>query len=368
MFNKYLYILTINFIKIMRKNLLLSNRIIQNHYLILLIICFMFNNVEAQLYNNGPLSTSATAANGTAAPTGYTWSETQANTGNTAEANASFGFAAWYNTAATNDFRLADDFVVPVGQTWNITNFAFFCYQTSFAGSAPPINVLRVQIFNGDPAAGGTLVAGNMTTNVYDAANSGEAFMYRISNTSIPIAGPTGTSRKIWRVRANITASLTAGTYWVVYQGHAINDASFFMIPVTIVNSRGGAAANAKQLTVSSGIWANYLDLGIPASAPDVPQDMSFLINDVTLTNNQFEKATALVIYPNPVNVSFEILNTLNVKLTKIEIIDNLGRVIKEIVPAAEQTNFDCADLQAGNYFVKITSANGTETRKIVKN
>ena len=328
-----------------------------------------FLKVDAQLYNNGPFLTGTTASNGTISPTGYTWSETQANTGNTTESNTSFGFAAFYNNAATNDFRISDDFTVPAGQTWNISNFAFFCYQTGYAGLIPPIDILRVQIYNGDPAAGGVLVAGNLTTNVYDATTSSEAFAYRISNTIVPTPQVTGTLRKIWKVRANITTTLTAGTYWVVYQGHATNDASFFMVPVTLLGSRGAVTANAKQFTLTTNAWANLLDLGLPATAPDVAQDMSFIINDVVLSTNQFVKSNTFEIYPNPVFNNFEIINNFDSKINSVEILDLLGKVVKSVIlKNPEQMIINCSEIKSGNYFVKIISENGTEIKKIVKN
>ena len=326
-------------------------------------------SMSAQLYSNGPISTGSAAANGTVAPIGYTWSETQADSGNTTEANASFGYGGFYNTALTSDVRMADDFIVPAGQTWNVTNFAFFCYQTSYAGTVPPIDALRIQIYNGDPAAGGTLVAGNMTSSVYDAANSGEAFVYRIANTVVPSAIATGTARKVWRVRGNITASLTAGTYWVVYQGHATNDASFFVVPVTLANARGRALANAKQLTVSSSAWANIFDSGIPTTAPDVAQEMSFFINDVTLSTTQFENKTGFVLYPNPVQSSVTISTPNDGSIIKnIEILDALGRIIKKITPTENNLTIDCADLSAGNYIVKMNTENGIYVQKMIKN
>jgi hypothetical protein len=113
---------------------------------------------------------------------------------------------------------------------------------------------------------------------------------------------------------------------------------------------------------------ANIRDADNLATAADMTQEMPFIINDGVLSTNQFEKVAALAIYPNPVNATFEILNSENVKLTAIEITDGLGRTVKIITPNNAQTQFQCADLQAGNYFVKLTSLNGTEVRKIIKN
>ncbi len=328
------------------------------------------NTSFAQIYSNGTLSTGTNSASATAAPTGYTWSEMQANTGNTTEVNSSFGYGAFYNNALTTNLRIADDFTVPTGQSWNVTNIDFFCYQTSFAGTIPPIDVIRVQIYNGDPQTTGTLIVGDMTTNIYDASNSGEAFMYRISNTVIPATAPTGTARKIWKVKANLTTTLSSGNYWIVFQIHATNDASVFMPPVTIIGSRGATTANAKQLTVSGPSWAPLLDLGNPTTAPDVNQDMPFIINGaVVLKDNEFEKSTNFILQPNPINDNFQIISNNIYKFTSIEIIDSVGRVVKTILPLSEnEISINCSDLQTGNYLVKIKSNDGIEIKKIIKN
>ena len=78
-----------------------------------------------QVYTNGGLSTGATSNNGVAAPTGYTWSELQNNTGNTTETNASTGINGHYITSGTTSNKLTDNFVVPVGSAWNVTSFEF---------------------------------------------------------------------------------------------------------------------------------------------------------------------------------------------------------------------------------------------------
>ncbi len=51
-----------------------------NLFFSLLFVLFSIATI-AQPYSNGPLSTGSTSANGTAAPTGFTWSEVQAGNG-----------------------------------------------------------------------------------------------------------------------------------------------------------------------------------------------------------------------------------------------------------------------------------------------
>src|SRR5262245_50132867 len=90
------------------------------------------SNANGQLHNNGGLSTGPnTAGNGTAggppvaAPAGTNWSECQADAGNTTQANSVAGFGASIDASGTGNptggLRLADNFVVPPGQIWNVT-------------------------------------------------------------------------------------------------------------------------------------------------------------------------------------------------------------------------------------------------------
>src|SRR5690606_3907955 len=96
-------------------------------------------------YSNVPLSTGAVSKSGVTAPVGYTWSEAQNNTGNTTESNTNSGFGCQKVGTVTNNF-CADDFVIPAGETWNITSIALFAYITGFAGATPPGMKARVKI------------------------------------------------------------------------------------------------------------------------------------------------------------------------------------------------------------------------------
>ncbi|STC96737.1 hypothetical protein [Chryseobacterium carnipullorum] len=79
------------------------------------------------------LSTGATSKGGTAAPTGYTWSELQNNTGNTTESNTSLGLGGTFSSS-TASFFLADDFTVPAGSSWQMTTIDFFCLSDQLRG------------------------------------------------------------------------------------------------------------------------------------------------------------------------------------------------------------------------------------------
>lgn len=334
-----------------------------------LLFLFAYKLLTAQTYSNGGLSTGTTTYSNVTAPTGYTWSECQNNTGNTTEANTSAGLSGMYNNANSTNFIIADDFVVPNGYSWDVTSFDFFCYQTSYTGTTPPIDVLRIQVWNGDPSLGtSTLVAGDLATNVYDVANSADALMYRTFHTTIPSASTPGTTRKIWKLRGNLAVSLPAGTYWVVYQVHAINDGSIFFPPVTIVGNRGLATWNAKQKNVINNTWTSVIDTGNPATAPDYSLDLPFNVNYIEILNNEYFQNQNVKLTPNPTNDSFiiSLSDLVSNQVKGVEIYSIQGQKVKEF---SVQDSYSIKDLASGIYIAKLIGHSNKELQsmKIIK-
>ncbi|WP_293895123.1 T9SS type A sorting domain-containing protein [Flavobacterium sp.] len=359
----------------MRITIQLHHKRIALQYVTAFLFCFLYSSSFAQIYSNGNLSTGTLSKSGVTSPTSYTWSELQNDTGNTTETNKSTGFAGYFNTAGTTSFQLGDDFIVPAGQQWNITSFDFFAHQNSFTGATIPVDQLRVQIWNGNPSLPGSgVIIGDMTNSILDAANSDNTFMYRIPNSIIgnPVIAPN-TNRKIWRIRGTISATLSPGTYWVVSQFHATNDGSIFVPSVTVSGSRGQTGWNAKQNFVANTTpgtvlgWADIIDVGDPASAPDVAQDLPFAINGTitTLGTPENDFSSAVLIYPNPVKNSFTITMPAAAKIDSVEIYDLSGRKIKSIDKVDAVVNV--SELSVGNYTLKVKSGSSITIKKFTK-
>lgn len=314
------------------------------------VFLLIFANSFGQIYNNGPFSTGATSTGGTAAPTGYTWSELQTPA-------TSYGISGFYFTSMTSDFSVADDFVVPTGATWNITGAAFFGYQTGFAGTTIPINNLRVRIWNGDPSlVTSTVVYGNMTTSVLDATASGDGLVYRT------LGSPTGTTRKVWRFNAAFTVSLPAGTYWIEYQAHATNDGSVFFPPVTILNTFTNPAWNAKQRNGAT--WAAVTDAGSTFAVAAPFQ----LFGTITLGVSENEFSSKVSLYPNPAKNSLTVSDASKSTDATIEITDISGRIVKSVKAGfSNDVIINVSDLTSGNYILKLKSEKGTAIKKFIK-
>lgn len=328
------------------------------------------NALQAQqLYTNGAFITGATSKSGVAAPAGFTWSEAQNNTGETTISNNTVGFTAARNLRNI----LADDFVVPASQSWTINNVSFFGYQSGYTGTTSPFTELYVRIWRGSPAvAGSTVVYGDLTTNRYAGATSTDS--YRIFNSLYPTnALIPNTTRLIWKVRATLSPApvLPAGTYWVEWASVVSGTLTHFYVPVTTLNSRQTTGANAVGFRASTGIWGPIVDPGDPDSAPDVPVDFPFLINDATITATT-STATAgpqLRVGPVPTAQDVQVEFVEPRGASDVTLSDMQGRQVwVGKVPARSSfITVPMTQLAAGIYLLSVHSAEVTDRVRVVK-
>lgn len=223
-------------------------------------------------YSNGQLSTGSTSFSGVSAPPGYTWSEAQYNT-TTNVTNTVVGIASSYTSSS--DYRPADDFIVPAGQTWKISKIAV--YAIADTGINNPYDVLRIQIWNGNPSvAGSSVVFGDLTTNRLN--QSLDSMICPIQSSILPAPGVAPLANTtIWKLSANINTTLPAGTYWLVYQVHHINNIQGFSPLVKLPGQRKKDGWNAIVYN-SIPAWETILDPGRPVTYPMPPQDLPFEI------------------------------------------------------------------------------------------
>jgi len=152
------------------------------------MIMLSIYSIAQSTYKNGIVSTGSVTKSGVSAPTGYTWSEIQNDAGNTSESNTTIGSGA--SGDGTSNLRIADDFIVPAGQQWQITQFHIYGYQAGYTGTTSPFNGIRVQVWNGNPSvAGSTIIFGDLTTN--RLLTSFDSLIYRTANSQVPAPGVT---------------------------------------------------------------------------------------------------------------------------------------------------------------------------------
>jgi|GEM_PF-2542792 len=154
----------------------------------------------------------------------------------------------------TANVFVADDFTVPAGETWDVTGFNFYAYQTGGTTTCS-MTGYYVRIWDGPPGDGGTVIAGDRTTNLFQSCTfSG---IYRVRDVDPP---GTATTRPIYESTAAFATPLVlpAGTYWVDWAATGSLASGPWVPPVTIVGQT--TTGNARQEI--SAAWANLQDGG----------------------------------------------------------------------------------------------------------
>ncbi len=275
------------------------------------------------IYDNGPIATGAISENNTAAPAGTQWSELQHNAGNTAEANTGTGILCAVILPNTIN-RCADDFSVPVGQTWTINQVITFAHVTNFSGTASPFIAANLQIWRGRPGdPGSTIVFGDTTTN--RLASSTDSLIYRISNSSVPATINPVTNRRVWQNNLAVSpaAVLTAGTYWIDFQTDS-GGTSNFTPQTTIRLTRTTPLMNARIFSSSNATWDNVTDIGLPVIAPDVNLDFPFKL-DGTITGAPLASTSRKVDFDGDNKADFAIARSASATTASTWWIQNSG-------------------------------------------
>ena len=224
----------------------------------------IYHGSRAELYDNGPLITAEGVG-----PGGTDYSELQ-------DASLGMGtYGAGCQVSAGNS--IADDFEVT--ETWNIDSFTFYSYQTG-SGTTSTLNDVRVQIYDGDPSAGGTVIWGNLTTNLMTSTAWINA--YRVLESSPDVARP------IMEIVAGTSGlTLSPGTYWVEMMIGGTGTSGPWAPAVTIV----GQTTTGNSIQKTSTGWAPLMDVG--------PQGLPFVINGTG--GPQSNKDVGISAIPQPV-------------------------------------------------------------------
>jgi hypothetical protein len=232
----------------------------------------LFNNGRAGPGNPG-LSTGDRSVSNVAAPAGGLWSEAQAES---SAWNAMAGFQC-FSASASAALRLADDFAVPAGQTWNLSSVDLFAYARGVTSA--PITMASVRIWSGPPGdAASTL----LHDAVVSPSGSQATNLYRIfASTAHPLPQAPDATRRIWKVSLPLNGvELSSGTYWLDVR--FAGPAAVFVPPVTRPGLRGVAGANAQQLrpgaSAAEPYWAALADQGKPETATDIGQELPFIV------------------------------------------------------------------------------------------
>lgn len=159
-------------------------------------------------------------------------------------------------------FRVADDFTIS-SPSEQLGVIRFYAYQTG-STSTSTFTGATLQILNGMPGSGASVIYGDATTNVLSA--TGFTNIYRTAPTD-----NISTNRPIMFIDIDLGGfNLTAGTYWLDWGLQGTLGSGPWAPPVS--DPITFPVGNALQL--NAGNWANLLD-----SAANVQVALPFIIN-----------------------------------------------------------------------------------------
>ncbi|HUW06789.1 MAG TPA: T9SS type A sorting domain-containing protein [Williamwhitmania sp.] len=100
-----------------------------------------------------------------------------------------------------------------------------------------------------------------------------------------------------------------------------------------------------------------------------VVNKLQVLAKSMSSQNNSLEHSNQdISVYPNPFSKNINIQNSSSLEISRIEIYNTTGMLIKKVLPVTDNLNFDLNDLQNGIYFLRVVYCNDSFTNvKIVK-
>ncbi|MFN8273857.1 MAG: choice-of-anchor J domain-containing protein [Flavobacteriaceae bacterium] len=140
--------------------------------------------------------------------------------------------------------------------------------------------------------------------------------------------------------------------------------------PVLEENTLDGVnVMTQRSVTVPAGlngtIYIGFRHFGV-SDQFTIDIDNVKLVDNALKTNDFFSKNYA--VYPNPANSTLNIASKTSNYIQGIELTDLNGRVVKnQKIESISATQVNISELNAGVYFLKITSNQGSLTTKIVK-
>jgi hypothetical protein len=255
--------------------------------------------------------------------------------------------------ALASGYRVADDFTVPAGELWTISEIQTFAYQTG-SSTTSTINAVNFRIWSGLPGAG-VVVWGDGTTNLMTSSVFSNCYRMMeddMMNTQRPVMKQTST--------LTTPAVLGAGTYWLDWQCGGTLSSGPWANPIAILNQM--TTGNARQYIPSTTSWQAVRDTGSTSSL-----GLPFILNGTTTTGIVETGNTAEIsVYPNPAKDIVRVKT--NGVIEKIVMTNALGQVVYETLPGVARTEINTASFERGVYMINVDTDNGPKNYKLVLN
>ncbi len=243
-------------------------------------------------------------------------------------------------------YSVADDVILTEG--YDISSIEFFAYQTNEI--APTISQVYVQVWEGDPSAGGTVVWGDLVIGIIGGASYANANRVLESDQS-------ATNRQINRVIADTDGlTLDPGSYWIEWSFEGFGASGPWAAPVVILGE--STTGNAMQFNGTD--WTGLLDGGT-----STPYGLPFIMYGTPTVGVKDNVLAGFSFYPNPTQ---DVLNLkANNTIESVTLFNLLGQKVMTVKVDATTSNINIGTLAKGNYIMQVTVEGQTGTFKVTR-
>ncbi len=239
---------------------------------------------------------------------------------------------------------------IPNGQAGGANSFALvnFASTTSTASTGATISnwliTPTITVQNGDVVS---FFSRKGTSGTTDYADRLELRMSSLATHVNPSTGPTDVG-SFTTLCTSVNPSLLTG----------------FVYPKTWTQYSYTVAGLSAVTPVKFAFRYHVTNGGTNGANSDIIGLDTFSVDRTLSTDSFFNNNFS--IYPNPVVDIINISSLNNTEISKVAITDINGRIVKEVISSVN--NFSVNELNAGIYFLKIFTKEGTGTSKFVKN
>jgi hypothetical protein len=168
-------------------------------------------------------------------------------------------------------FVVADDFTVPAGESWEVTDFHTFAYQTGSSTTSTMIGVY-ITIYDDMGGMPGNVVWGNYTDNLLDSTEWTGCYRVSCTNSGLDTGRPIMVQTSLVANGTSGDLTLGAGTYWMGWMTDGTLASGPWAPPCVIKNV--GNTGNGLQSLDLAATWAPALDSGLDG----FPQGFPFVL------------------------------------------------------------------------------------------
>lgn len=271
-----------------------------------------------------------------------------------------------WQMARVNSTWLADAFTVPTDSTWAFDTVFVYGYQRN-SGTTSTFTGCNLQIYNGAPGHGGSVIWGDTTTNVL--SGTGFTGIYRV-DTITADGGLTTTQRPIMYLKLYLSSAphLSGGTYWLSWSATG----SLAIVPSSPDKVLPGRINPTGQqgMQLFSGNWNYINDSGNSVGLNKIIKASAAVASVANVTKSPVISLSQNT--PNPFKGSTEIsFYTPQAGGVKLSVYNSTGQLVNTLVDGYLNTGkytvtFDASKLSPGIYYYQLNTNAATESKEMI--